>query len=774
MKQFEMLYIDGKSVNIGDTNISLEWKSVMLSNISKMKCSHSYTIKLPMTATNRQIFESPESAEHNAYVFGNGIKSSLGRRMSARYYCNGIDVLGPANAYLIGTDKDYYKIVLTWGTLSAIQNIIDEDKTLPELFGGKDIQPNFVMWEQWPQSQISSEYGEDIMCLRYSNGVVGDDFYGYLYYLPSFKVTYLLDRIFKKFNIDYDFTREYTQKDGAKERKVEKLLDSLYCPITSMNDSEFYQERNKFRWVFEPMATEFSGGHTQLESYKYPTFYNMRIGWIHQVKAPNHIRAWYGFFLSMKYKIKTHVRVFINAARIDKTEAEIFSNVKLTIVNGIGNKDASKLLALSATYISGEWVGVKLPTPSSSILQGIEQGKWYEVRFEYLTDWEEVSDNDNPGNGDWEGLHIGEYKWEDVIEIRQGRRVWIDGAERAYIGDATIPCMDESGQKIYLKSKKTDQEPSNYESYIEVIPCIKEGHPYQKETQEVEYLQNATPIYFEPNFPEMKPIDFLKGVFYVVGGYPIIYNGKLRLVLYRDLIDNVDKAVDWSNFLTNDYAMPSSIDFVLSDWAQVNKLRWKSDNEDNPKYSGSFEIKDPYLNTENDVFTLPFEGCDTDRGMAKVPLYESGKVINYVKLKGTGHLQYASYAKEVEGFVFKECKPRIGVRHKNEAVENTTDTTEHSSLDYLTFEELSFRSKGGLMDTRYKVFSEMLKHPYVVTDNMELDEFTLGNLDMSVPVYLRQYGSYFGIQSIKRKSDGKCTVQLLKIPNSLIKANNNE
>ena len=371
MKQFEMLYIDGKSVNIGDTNISLEWKSVMLSNISKMKCSHSYTIKLPMTATNRQIFESPESAEHNAYVFENGIKSSLGRRMSARYYCNGIDVLGPANAYLIGTDKDYYKIVLTWGTLSAIQSIIDEDKTLPELFGNKDIQPNFVMWEQWPQSQISSEYGEDIMCLRYSNGVVGDDFYGYLYYLPSFKVTYLLDRIFKKFNIDYDFTREYTRKDGTKERKVEKLLDSLYCPITSMNDSEFYQERNKFRWVFEPMATEFSGGHTQLESYKYPTFYNMRVGWIHQVKAPNHIRAWYGFFLNMKYKIKTHVRVFINAARIDKTEAEIFSNVKLTIVNGIGNKDASKLLALSATYISGEWVGVKLPTPSSSILQGI-------------------------------------------------------------------------------------------------------------------------------------------------------------------------------------------------------------------------------------------------------------------------------------------------------------------------------------------------------------------------------------------------------------------
>jgi hypothetical protein len=133
MKQFEMLYIDGKAVNIGDTNISLEWKSVMLSNISKMKCSHSYTIKLPMTATNRQIFESPESAEHNSYVFDRKMRSSLGRRMSARYYCNGVDVLGPANAYLIGTDSTSM-IVLKWGTLSAIQDIIDVDETLPEIF----------------------------------------------------------------------------------------------------------------------------------------------------------------------------------------------------------------------------------------------------------------------------------------------------------------------------------------------------------------------------------------------------------------------------------------------------------------------------------------------------------------------------------------------------------------------------------------------------------------------------------------------------------------
>lgn len=759
MKQYEILYIDGQSVNIGDTNISLEWKSVMLSNISKMKCSHSYTIKLPMTNTNRHIFEAPESAEHYAYAFANNKKILLGRRMSARYYCNGIDVLGPANAYLIGTGSNFYNIVLTWGTLSAIQDIIDCDDSMPELFTSTAMAPELVVWEQWKTSQIL-EGKEDVLCLRYSNGVVGDDFYGYIYYLPSFKVTYLLEKIFNKFNIKYDLTKEYTKADGTKNREVERLLDSLYCPIVTMNDSEYFQNINQFRWTFEPKAIENGSEYSQLESYTQPGS-NQRIGWIYQVKSPNHIRAWYGYFQNMKYKIKTHVRVFLQSNSIDKSEAEIFASVKLTIVNGTGKDDASKLLALVATYISGEW------------LDGSNR-KWYEVRYEYLEQWEEVDENDTPGNDSWEGKRIGEYTYEDVIEIRQGRRVWIDGVEGAVIGDATVPCSDTDGSEIVLTSSKTGKKPELYTSYIDVIPCLTESHPFEEETQEIGYFQTPSPIYFEPNYPEMKPIDFIKGIFYIIGGYPVIVNNTLKLALYKDLIDNVKKAADWSDFIIGDYDMPSSIDFVMDDWNQKNWLRWKSDDEDNPKFSSFFSIEDPYLNSEDDVFTLPFEGCDTERGMAKIPLYVSGKVVNYVKYKSGYIFKYVSNAEETVGFVFKEKKPRIGVRHKNDILNPTNGVTDKSALDWLSFDELSFKSKGGLMETRYKVFAEMLSHPYVVTDTFELDELTLASLDMSVPVYLRQYGSYFGVLSIKRKSDGQCTVELLRIPNNLIKQNDNE
>ena len=72
------------------------------------------------------------------------------------------------------------------------------------------------------------------------------------------------------------------------------------------------------------------------------------------------------------------------------------------------------------------------------------------------------------------------------------------------------------------------------------------------------------------------------------------------------------------------------------------------------------------------------------------------------------------------------------------------------------------------MRQRYNVFAELLRHPYVVNINMEIDDFTLSTLDLGIPVFLRQYGGYFGIISIKRKSEGLCDVKLLKIPNTLI------
>ena len=89
-------------------------------------------------------------------------------------------------------------------------------------------------------------------------------------------------------------------------------------------------------------------------------------------------------------------------------------------------------------------------------------------------------------------------------------------------------------------------------------------------------------------------------------------------------------------------------------------------------------------------------------------------------------------------------------------------------MSFFDFDSLNFAKENSLARSRYNVFAELLQNPYIITITMDLDEYTLGSLDLGVPVFLRQHGGYFAIISIKRKSDGKCTVKLIKIPNKLI------
>lgn len=760
MKQYEALYIDGKLVNIGNSDITLEWKSVMLSNISKLKTNHSYTIKLPMTVNNRKVFEMVESAPHDAYAFAHGVKTPIGKRMSARYYCNGIDLLGNANAYLIGTEKEYYKVVLTWGSLSMMQNVIDEDKTLPEIFGDANTPPTTIYWERWPGTKISDSLGENVVCLVYDNGVVGDEMMGYTYYMPSFKVTWIIDKIFRKYGVKYDFSKTYKKLDGTEETVTEKLLDSLYIPMTTWNDSPYVQNNCRNTWYLN--HAEQNDEHTFLYG-DYPAFMQ-RVYWIIPEGKTAPVYGWCGVFQKMKYKIHTHVRVFIDRMDSGMTEAEVVNNVKLCIVNGNSTDSASKLLNLTATSIKKQ--------PDSLVDWG---NGFYEVRYEYLDEWEEVSDNDTPGDDSWKGTHTGSH-WDDVVIMRQGRRVWIDGYGKAKLGTEQdfikkIESLRAAGYTIDIES---------YDNWVEIIPVITTPMPWH-ELGQLYNGEEKSPLYLEPNFPDVKPIDFLKGIFYLIGAYPVVINETLKISLYRDIVENVKVAKDWSKFIMTDEEMPSQIDFEMTDWAKRNWLWFKNDNKDDPQFSNFFEIVDDYLSDENDVFTLPFEGCKTKKGYASVPIYEPGKVLNYYKTSS----QWA-YADEIDGYVLKECKPRICVRYYlTKGLEDilgsdplwnltigasqTTNLTWLNLLrDSLVFEPLSFANKGGETWARYAVFAEMLRHPYVLTVSMDIDEYTLNGLDLSIPVFLRQYGSYFGIMSIKRKSDGLCTVKLLRIPNTLI------
>lgn len=127
------LIIEGQHIDLApDTDITLEYASNLLNEPGKLNLAHSYTIKVPRTLHNSRILGMPENPTNT---------QSLTRQfLSARYYRNGIDLLGPARAYIAKTTSESYEIVLVSQTLAALQTLIDSKATLNDLKGLPELQ----------------------------------------------------------------------------------------------------------------------------------------------------------------------------------------------------------------------------------------------------------------------------------------------------------------------------------------------------------------------------------------------------------------------------------------------------------------------------------------------------------------------------------------------------------------------------------------------------------------------------------------------------------
>ena len=120
------LIIEGEHVDLSsDTHITLEFVSNLVGDLGKINLSHSYTVKLPRTTRNTRILDAPDRPAH---------ASGLTRRfLNARYIQNGVDLIGPARAYILQTTPEAYEIALIWNTLSALQELSESDATLNDL-----------------------------------------------------------------------------------------------------------------------------------------------------------------------------------------------------------------------------------------------------------------------------------------------------------------------------------------------------------------------------------------------------------------------------------------------------------------------------------------------------------------------------------------------------------------------------------------------------------------------------------------------------------------
>lgn len=203
----EELIIDNQRVDLDGTTITLEWAGGVLQDLGRIELARSYTIKLPTSAQNCRIFDDPGNPAHAS--------SKVRRYLSARYYRDGIDLLGEAQAYLIGVTADSYEIALVWNALPALQELGSSTATLQDL-------PNLPVLTWIGSNGTTPDYGsgkDGAIFAKYDAGL-GTDSYPDVNAAthPAMGLLPLIDCIMTNAGVPYSIASE----------RVRSALSSLY------------------------------------------------------------------------------------------------------------------------------------------------------------------------------------------------------------------------------------------------------------------------------------------------------------------------------------------------------------------------------------------------------------------------------------------------------------------------------------------------------------------------------------------------------------------
>ena len=121
----QQLYIDGILMDMSEeTAITLDIKSNLFRDITKMTANTTYTINLPKTAHNMAVLEfagKPSTSSKYPYIFH-----------TARYFRNGLEIVSNGRASVLSI-KETIEISIYWGLFQALATLQSSDLKLNEL-----------------------------------------------------------------------------------------------------------------------------------------------------------------------------------------------------------------------------------------------------------------------------------------------------------------------------------------------------------------------------------------------------------------------------------------------------------------------------------------------------------------------------------------------------------------------------------------------------------------------------------------------------------------
>ena len=252
---------------------------------------------------------------------------------------------------------------------------------------------------------------------------------------------------------------------------------------------------------------------------------------------------------------------------------------------------------------------------------------------------------------------------------------------------------------------------------------------FSEDVQSVSYNQYY-PI--GSNLPDISVVDFIKQICWLFGLFAIKSDTGVSFISVNKIIDNRDKAVDWSKKLVPTGWTAKETSYTFGDFAQKNYFRYE-ENENAKSADGYMVVQNKTLDHEKDLAKLPYTAGGDNGDMRAVPYFKWSEDGTTVELE--------------------DCGDRI----MQLVISFDSQGKEDARLD---FSDLKFQnrvSRFGLSS-----YQDLIKSPFVIKDTFRLTEIDLKNIDYTIPVYIERYAAFFAIISIKSQGDySEC--ELLKL-----------
>lgn len=261
---YEELYIidNGKRLRVDlsiPSGITLNFKSNIFGDLSKITCSYTYTFKLPMTANNRRVFDNADDIRSQSNM--------IRRRLKCEYIQNGIPLFSNANLYIESTEK-CFNAVMTWGVIDGFLALKDNDISLRDLdytkevvFGKTDAKitdyKNNVDFVR-PVYNAGVPYVDDRGNKGIGiGGIGGKDVRLFCAFPPPAVPIYrLVELINSQFGTTFNFGQPYIY---GNESTSHELIKMGVVPLVKIEQTEENNEKNAYESPFEVSTSTWCG-----------------------------------------------------------------------------------------------------------------------------------------------------------------------------------------------------------------------------------------------------------------------------------------------------------------------------------------------------------------------------------------------------------------------------------------------------------------------------------------------------------------------------------